>query len=342
MKNRTTNISLMNIDVSVILPFYNCEETLELSIESIQRQTYDTFEFILVDNNSTDRSLQIAAECAAKDSRIVLLSEPHQGIVPALNTGIEHAKGKYIARMDADDISSPERLERQYEYLEKHSDTGLVASKVNYVGNETLNAGFFKYVKWNNRILSHEDISLNRFVESPVVHPTVMFRKELVDKYGAYLDGFFPEDYELWLRFLYHGVKMHKISEYLLDWKDSETRLTRSDDRYSTRAFFKIKSKYLYEWLQENNRFFPEVVVWGAGRRSRERFKLLYNLGVRPKFFIDLRANPSKNVIEYKLTPPTGNNFIVSYVANRNARKKIKKFLTNLGYIEGDDFICVA
>jgi glycosyltransferase involved in cell wall biosynthesis len=332
----------MMIEVSVVLPFYNCVETLQSSIKSIQQQTYDAFEFVLVDNNSTDGSLEIAAECAARDSRIVLISEPRQGIVPALNTGIEHANGKYIARMDADDISSPERLKRQYQYLEKHSDTGLVASKVNYVGNRTLNSGFFNYVKWNNHILSYEDISLNRFVESPVVHPTVMFRKILVDKYGAYLDGLFPEDYELWLRLLHYGVKMHKLDEYLLDWKDSETRLTRSDDRYSTRAFFNLKTKYLYEWLKENNRFFPEVVVWGAGPRSRKRFGLLNNLGVQPKFFIDLHTNPAKNVIEYKLTPPMGNNFIVSYVANREARKKIKEFLTSLGYIEGNDFICVA
>ncbi len=113
-------------------------------------------------------------------------------------------------------------------------------------------------------------------------------------------------------------------------------------NRYSTLAFFETKTKYLFDWLKENNRFCPEVVVWGAGRKSRERFALLHDLGIRPKYFIDLHANPNRHVIEYRFTPPAGNTFIVSYVANREGRRKIKEFLVNLGYIEGKDFICVA
>jgi len=332
----------MRYKISVILPFLNSENTLAASIESILSQTFDAFELILVDNDSEDESYDIAASLAAKDNRINLLSETRRGIVHALNTGIERAQAKYIARMDADDYSLPERLEAQFKYLEENPDTGLVACSVRYKGNEKQNNGFLEYVKWNNRILSYEDIMLNRFVESPIVHPSVMFRKELTDKYGTYRQGDFPEDYELWLRFLHHGVKMYKLSDVLLEWSDSETRLTRIDNRYHTLAFFETKTIYLYDWLKENNRFFPEVVVWGAGRLSRERFTLLQDLGIQPKFFIDLRANPDRRVIEYKLTPPAGNHFIVSYVANRDAREKIKEFLTNLGYIEGKDFICVA
>ena len=331
----------MKIPISIILPFYNCKDTLGASIESILSQTYKSFELILIDNNSDSESYDIAADYAAQDSRIRLISESRQGIVPALNTGIEQAAGKYIARMDADDISFPERFELQYNYLEKNPDVELVASAVNYIGNEEENYGFLEYVKWNNRLLSHEDISLNRFIESPLVHPSVMFRKELIEKYGAYREGDFSEDYELWLRFLHHGVKMFKLKESLLDWKDSETRLTRTDDRYSTLAFFETKTYYLFEWLKENNSFHPVVAIWGAGRKSRERFALLHDLGVSPKFFIDLHANPNRHVIEYTYTPPAGKTFIVSYVANREGREKIKEFLVNLGYIEGKDFICV-
>jgi glycosyltransferase involved in cell wall biosynthesis len=332
----------MKASISIILPFCNSENNLGASIESILSQTFQFFELILVDNNSNDHSYDMAMDYAAQDPRINLVSEPQQRIVPALNTGIKYAKGKYIARMDADNISLPERLEFQYNFLEKNRDTGLVACGVNYIGDKEANYGFLEYVKWNNRIQSHEDIALNRFVESPLMHPTVMFRRELVEKFGGYKEGDFPEDYELWLRFLYGGVIMHKLKENLLDWYDSTTRLTRTDSRYDTLSFFETKTIYLFEWLKENNRFFPNVVVWGAGRRSREQFGLLHDLGVRPKFFIDLNANPSRRVIDYKFTPPAGNNFIVSYVANRNAREKIKEFLIDLGYIEGKDFICVA
>jgi glycosyltransferase involved in cell wall biosynthesis len=332
----------MNPTVSVILPFYRNEQTLAGSVESILNQTFEDFELVLIDNNSPDPCYAIASDLAEKDSRIKIISESRQGIVYALNKGLEHAKGMYIARMDADDTALPQRLEKQVSHLNENPDVGLIASLVNYIGDEELQYGFFEYVKWNNRLITYEDISLNRFVESPLVHPSVMFRRELTEKFGPYRHGDFPEDYELWLRFLHGGVNMSKLPEPLLDWRDSPERLTRNDERYSTLSFFETKTVYLYEWLKENNPFFPEIVVWGAGRRSRERFSLLHDLGVHPKFFIDLRANPGKRVIEYKHTPPAGKHFILSYVANREAREQIKSFLVELGYTEGKDFICIA
>ncbi len=332
----------MEVTVSVVMPFYRDENTLAASIDSILNQSFTDFELLLIDNNAGAEAVAIASEKASSDNRITILPESNQGIVYALNTGIRNARGKYIARMDADDISHPDRFAKQVDYLEKNPETGLVASCVNYVGDEDLQFGFFEYVKWNNRLITHEEIASNRFVESPIVHPTVMFRTELIGEFGAYRHGEFPEDYELWLRFLAAGVRMHKIPDPLLDWKDSPERLTRSDERYATLAFFETKTIYLYDWLKENNPYFPEVVVWGAGRRSRERFGLLHDLGIQPKFFIDLRANPPRRVIEYKHTPPAGKHFIVSYVANRDAREQIKSFLVQLGYTEGKDFICVA
>ena len=332
----------MSVSVSIVMPFFNDESTLSESIDSILSQSFSDFELLLIDNNASAGVYEIASEKAAADPRIRLLTEANQGIVHALNTGIENAAGKYIARMDADDTCLPERIEKQFTYLEENPDVGLVACCVNYVGDEELQYGFFEYVKWNNRIITHDEISANRFVESPLVHPTVMFRKELADKFGMYRQGDFPEDYELWLRFLANGVKMHKLPEPLFNWKDSPDRLTRTDERYSTLAFFETKTSYLFDWLKENNPFFPNVVVWGAGRLSRQRFGLLHDLGIMPRFFIDLYGNPDRNVIEYKQTPPAGQHFIVSYIANRDAREQIRSFLVELGYTEGKDFICVA
>lgn len=332
----------MHPEVSVILPFYNAEESLSASIESILSQDYEHFELILIDNNSTDGSYEIAVQYASEDSRINLVSENSLGIVNAINTGIEQCRGKFIARMDADDVSLPERLSRQHKFLQKNPDTGLVACCAEYQGDKDLYFGFLEYVAWNNKLITHDDISMNRFVESPIIHPTVMFRKELIEKYGPYKDGEFPEDYEMWLRWLKHGVKMHKLTEKLLIWNDSEERLSRVDERYSDSAFYEIKSVYLYDWLVNRNPFHPQIVVWGAGRKSRQRFSLLHDLGVNPKFFIDFRPNPTRNVIEYKHTPTAGKHFILNYVANRDAREQIREFLVDLGYSEGKDFICVA
>jgi len=335
----------MRPKVSVILPYYNSEENLSDAIESMLCQSMKDFELILIDNNSKDGSHDIAAGFAAKDKRIKLIEEPNQGIVNALNSGIEVAKADYIARMDSDDISYPERLEKQVQFLDVHGDIGVVATQARHIRTSDEpeeQMGLEQYIAWNNRLITHEDISLNRFIESPVIHPTVMFRSEFVKKYGSYQNGDFPEDYELWLRWIANGVKMHKIPEVLYDWADLPDRLTRTDERYSDQAFFEVKSKYLIDWLKENNKFYPEVAVWGAGRKSRQRFYILHELGIQAKFYIDLRANPDRKVIQYQHTPPAGRNFIISYVSNRGARDKIKIFLVELGYIEGKDFICVA
>lgn len=335
----------MQVKVSVILPFYNAANSLSNAIESVLEQSFSDFELILIDNNSTDNSYHIAAEYIEMDERVILIEEPRQGIVYALNAGIKEASADYIALMDANDTSLPERIEKQYSYLTNHSDIGVVSCQINFSSTITSPEyldGLKMFVQWNNNLITHEEISNNRFVEVPMLHSTVMFRQELVSKFGAYSNGDFPEDYELWLRWLSNGVKMHKLPEVLLNWLDLPERFTRKAERFTDQAFYEVKSKYMADWLAENNKFHPEVVVWGAGRQSRQRFALLHELGADAKFHIDLRANPDRKVIEVKHTPPAGRHFIISYVSNRSAREKIKIFLVELGYTEGKDFICMA
>jgi glycosyltransferase involved in cell wall biosynthesis len=331
--------------VSIVLPYFNAENQLSDAIESILCQTFDEFELILVDTNSNDGSFRIANDFASRDPRVRIVEEPRQGIVFALNTGIDEAEGEYIALMDANDISFPNRIEKQVEYLDKHPEVGVLGTQIRLVATnddpEQLE-GFNQFISWSNRIITHGDIEVNRFIEPPLIHPTAMYRKELVNLYGGYKTGEFPEDYELWLRWIEKGVKMHKLPEVLFDWTGLPERLIRIDEKYADQAFFEVKSRYLIDWLKENNKFFPEVVVWGAGRKSRQRFFILHELGAQAKFYIDLRANPERKVIQYQHTPPAGRNFIISYVANRAAREKIRMFLVELGYIEGKDFLCVA
>ncbi len=335
----------MQARVSVILPFHNAELRLSDAIESMLCQSYENFELILIDNNSQDDSQNIANDFASRDPRIKHIKEPRQGLVFAINAGIKQAEGEFVALMDADDISFPSRLEKQVGYLEEKPEIGVVSAQVRHIpttDDPDEQENFSQYVMWSNRIITHEDISLNCFIEAPMIHTTVMFRKELVDLYGAYRTGDFPGDYELWLRWIAKGVKMYKLPEVLVDWTDLPERLTRIDERYTDQAFFEVKSSYLIDWLKANNRYHPDAVIWGAGRKSRQRFFILHELGVQAKFYIDLRANPERKVIQYQHTPPAGRHFIISYVANRGAREKIRMFLVELGYIEGKDFICIA
>ncbi len=333
-------------DISVILPFYNSERNLHDAVASILNQSFNNFECILVDDGSTDESTLIAEQFARQDSRFRLIKTSHHGIVNALNTGISEAAGEFIARMDSDDVSYPERLRKQHDFMIANPDIGLVSSKVDFSSSGTSSEGYCYYVDWLNSIISHEDIFLNQFVESPVAHPSVMFRKQLIEKYGFYAMGDFPEDYELWLRFLSKGVRFGKIPEVLLTWNDSVDRLSRTDQRYSIENFFRCKSRYLYEWLKKNNQFHPEISVWGAGKKSRRYSKFLQDLGVRIKSFIDVDSNKCKNpdyeVMFYKNLKGRDDIFIVPFVLNRGASIEIREYLVELGYKDGKNFIMAA
>ena len=331
-----------NLKVSVIIPYFNAEKTLERAVLSMLEQSFRNFELILVNNNSSDKSEEIAQKLAQTDSRIVLLNEPKQGVTFAANTGNSAAQEQYIARMDADDYSLPERLEKQVDFLNHHPNIGVVSCLVKHVSHRENTRGLETFVKWVNTIQTPEQIELNRFIETPIINPSVMFRKSLIEKHGEYLHGDFPEDYELWLRWLGNGVKMEKIPEVLFHWYDSDTRLTRADKRYSTDAFYQTKTLHLAKWLQQQGHYY--VWIWGAGRVSRKRALLIMEQGIFVEGFIDVKAREFSDGCciayhQFNWHIPT---FILSYVANRGAREKIRRFMLEKGKKEGLDFLLVS
>jgi glycosyltransferase involved in cell wall biosynthesis len=337
-----------NPEVSVLLPVYNSESTLSEAIDSILSQTFEDFEFIAVDDGSSDNSADILNRYVKIDPRVKVISIPHQGIVPALNMGLQEVNGTFIVRMDADDHSHPERLQQQVQYLKNNNDIGLVSCLVDFLGDTKSQAGYYRYVKWINRQISQHDISLNQFVESPIAHPTVMFRKELISEYGTYRNGDFPEDYELWLRWLSKGVKMAKIPETLLSWRDLPDRLSRTDQRYRFEAFYKIKAIYLASWLKENNIHHPDVMIWGAGRTTRKRADILKNYGINITAWIDIDPNKigyevaGIPVIAKEDIPDRDSVFVLGYVGRHGARKDILKYLESKNFTPGKDVIFAA
>lgn len=334
--------------ISIVLPVRNAGETLRAALDSLTSQTLKSWECIAVDDHSDDHTAELLEQAAIHDKRIIPAVSNGKGIVDALNTGINLARAPVIARMDADDISLPARLERQYDHLMHHPDTGLVSCQVEHGGSNSLQAGYARYVRWINSLVTQEQISLNRFVESPLAHPAVMFRKQLVDKHGGYRNGDFPEDYELWLRWLEAGVKMEKVPEMLFHWSDDAGRLSRTDTRYSFWAFYRIKTEYLARWLASNNPHHPDVVIWGAGRTTRKRVELLQKSGIRVTCYIDINPDREGTVIHGIPVsmpdglPPADACFVLSYVGSTGARELIAAELANHGFITGKSWLPVA
>jgi len=250
--------------------------------------------------------------------------------------------------MDADDFCDPRRLRLQADSLDQHPELDLVAARVRYAGDAETNRGLAAYVDWTNELLDHDAVALHRFVESPVVHPSVVFRRAAVERWGGYRDGPFPEDYELWLRWLDSGARFAKLEQTLLHWTDSPDRLTRADPRYSVEAFFRAKTPYLARWLQARNPRHPRTVVWGAGRTTRKRLAPLFESGVEVEAWVDVDAKKIGQTVDGAPVwapdrlPPPGQFFVLTAVGKRDARPLIRTELTRRGYRLGRDWIACA
>jgi len=334
--------------VSVLLPAFNAQKTIGRAIDSIRNQSLRDWDLVIVDDGSTDQTAAIVFEAARHDPRIRLHRQARRGLVDALNKAISLAHGSLLARMDADDASDPDRLALQAAFLEENHSVGLVASRVQFGGDPIRASGFARYVDWSNSVLSPESISLSRFIESPLVHPSVMFRRDLVTRWGGYRKTAWPEDYELWLRWLEAGVRMEKLPQQLLLWNDPTDRLSRRHSRYRIDAFYACKCHYLSKWIASQIDPARPIMLWGAGRITRKRFRALDEAGPSISGFIDI--NPRKIGLQIRQRPVYGISdipgdrewFVIGGVGNRGARHTIRRELEQLGYREGRDSIMAA
>ena len=201
--------------VSVIMPAYNAKRYVEQTIRSVLAQTFDDFEFIIVDDGSTDGTLPILQRFAADDSRVIVISRPNTGIVGALNDGMAKARGEFLARMDADDVCLPERFAKQVAYLREHPECVGVGTFV-----ETIDP----YGSVLDRLVHEtEHDAIDRELMTgrgfAIVHPTIMMRAEAVRRVGGYRKQWqHSEDLDLFLRLAEIG-KLHNLAEYLLQYR---------------------------------------------------------------------------------------------------------------------------
>ena len=331
--------------VSVVMPVRNAEGTLTRALDSIVAQTFRNWELIAVDDGSGDYSGALLEEFSRRDPRVRVIHTPPQGIARALQTGCTEAAGRWIARMDADDLMHPGRLAGQLDFANARPGLGVISCLVDYGGHA---AGFAAHVAWINSLGTAEEISLRRFIEAPVAHPSVMFRRDLLEHHGGYRSGDFPEDYELWLRWLDAGVRFGKVPHKLLVWNDPPGRLSRNDPRYAVGHFYQTKCRYLARWLGRHVDPARKLWLWGAGRITRRRFDALEAAGMPFEGFIDVdpkKANTHRDGRRVRMAdelPDIAESFIITGVANRGARENIHGYLTESGRIEGRDFIMAA
>lgn len=311
------------------------------AVASIRAQTYLDWELVLFDDGSTDQSISIAADLVNQDERIRLEISDHVGIVEALRLGCEASYGDCIARMDADDSAHPERLAKQLRYMDERPDCVLCGTLVAMTGD--VGEGRRRYEQWINGVLGHDGILRELYVECPIAHPTFMMRRDAYVAVGGYQDHGWAEDYDLCMRMARSGGRLGKVREPLLEWRESEGRLSRVSERYSLAQFRALKMHYLRQGLLADGRSFHQ---WGAGEVGK---LWLREWGEhRPQAVVDVnprkigRAIHGVPVIDAEALPSPGETLTLVAVGAPGARADIRNWFNPRGYVEGEDYLFVA
>lgn len=219
--------------ISVIMPVYNAEKYLRDAIDSILCQTFTDFEFIIIDDGSSDTSANIVL--SYDDSRIhFFINERNMGVAATLNRALGLSTGEYVARMDSDDISLPDRLKKQLEYLELNRQVGICGSCILAFDSET--ERLFPYPEKN------EQIQADLLFNPPFAHPSVMMRGDAARRLKYDLSYEKAEDYDLWYRFL-KEYKGYNIQQPLLRYRHHNLQVTKQNKREMNNAVKRIHER---------------------------------------------------------------------------------------------------
>jgi glycosyltransferase involved in cell wall biosynthesis len=332
--------------VSILLPVRDAASTLERCLRSLAAQTLPDHEVVVVDDGSRDDSGQILEAAAARDPRLRVWRTPARGLVAALNAAAQQARAPILARMDADDVSLPERLARQWQRLQEPGAPDVLGTRVRLRcedGEPT--SGMTAYVDWQNRLIGHEAILRDLYVESPLVHPSAAFPAAALRTLGGYRDFDGPEDYDLWLRAARAGMRFGKEPEVLLEWWDSPSRLTRASARYAAERFFALKAEAVEQVFLRPSR---PVVIWGAGPIGKGWSRELRARGHEVVAFVEVAPRKIGErihevpVMAVEDAAGLGPALHLAAVGQPGARAAIREAAARIGVHDGIDLVAVA
>ena len=326
--------------VSIVMPVCNAEDTIAEAIESCLRQSMDSFELIVALDGCADRSGEIVR--SYNDPRIRVFEMDCQGVAPAATEAILASRTGFIARMDADDISHPERLSSQYRFLSESSTFSAVSGQVHLLN--PLGDGMQRYVDWVNGLETAEDIARERFVECPVIQPSLMMRRSSFQEVNGYREVEWAEDHDLFLRMLEREMRIGKVDEIVLSWRDSAGRLTRTHPAYAEEQVWRMKAHHLARESKVSSR---GVAICGAGPLGKRLARLLREEGVAVHGFFEV--NPRRVGERIGGVPVAGQEefgkrwrdaILLSAVGVGGGRERVRELALGEGYTEGVDFWC--
>jgi len=227
--------------VSVVMPAYNSEKYIKEAVESVLLQTFTDFEFIIINDGSTDKTDSIIKEFS--DERIKYFPRAHSGLINSLNFGLENSQGEFIARFDSDDICMPRRIEKQVAFFEKNAQHVLVGTHAIKIDENGKEFGEFVYPP-----TSWKEIKKYSLLHNPFIHPSVMFRKSILNKVTGYKHFKNAEDYELWTRIIYK-YPCSNLPEKLLKYRIHTGQITKKNNMKMRISALHIRALAFFRFL---------------------------------------------------------------------------------------------
>lgn len=237
--------------ISVVMASYNRIDYIKESVESILSQSFKDFEFIIIDDCSTDGTRELLEKYATLDSRIKLIkNKSNKGLIYNLRLGMDMACGEYIARMDDDDISYPNRFEKQIEYMDKNKDIIVCGTFIELIGDVDNNEGWVKHS-------SSDEIELLLNFFNPICHPSVIMRKDFLKQNNINFsyDALHAEEYDLWKQIIFKNGKIANLPEVLLKYRIHKKRISqdKSTSKIQNQTAKNVKTEMLARFFNKND-----------------------------------------------------------------------------------------
>lgn len=303
--------------ISVLMPTYNVENFIRQAVGSILNQTWNNFEFIIVDDCSQDRTYEILSEYADKDSRIKLYrNDTNSKICKTLNRALAHASGKYIVRMDGDDVSSPDRFEKLYRYLQVHPDVDLVGSNTIAIDENGVELGRKDYLLHNKAIQIG-----NRYM--PAIAHIWMARRKVYDQLNGYRDIPYAEDFDFLLRGTIKGFHYANVDEYLYSVRHRNGNTVSSNGLVQRKTANYVKKIHHYECIDGNNHFDKDEYKKFISCSKKEQ-DTYYNAAVILSDAIRNKKNKRKMFL-YTMKAALSSSYVFYYLVDAVAMRVIKK-----------------
>jgi glycosyltransferase involved in cell wall biosynthesis len=329
--------------VSVLLPVRDEAPFLTDCLESLSAQTLSDFEVIAVDDGSTDATPEILEAYARTDTRFRVLRQEAGGVVASSERARADARAPLIARMDADDIASPERLELQVASIEEEG-LAAVGGRVEYFTGPDFpgpTEGMRAYADWLNSLITVEAAMRDLWIECPLPGPGLTVRAELM----SYRDRGWPEDYDLVLRIWEAGGRFRNVDALVHRWRDHPGRLTRTHDAFTLAAFRRCRVHFLRRTLLAGGR---TAVLWGAGPTGKAFAWELLAAGTPLAAFVEVDPRKvGKRIHDAPVVPvESAGDFPASLalgaVSGSEGRARLRALAAELEFVEGRDFVAIA